>query len=312
MAIRSRFPALFLAFTVVVTIVTSAAVAAPAQARKGPAVSLGDAVRVAGPMRITEAQRPRANGSSASDGGGKAAVKRQPAAPVAPAPAPAPAPVPGPLLFNGEHLGDFPLLQAAPGAITEATNPAGSGSVFQMTVKDSDVAPITPTDNPRAQAVSPDLIEDGDEFWLSTSFYIPQDFPSIPGWMGLIGVYGAPYNGTGPWGIEVANNRLQWMRNRTYNWDVPWSMPLVKGSWTTVLLHERFGSDGWVEMWINGQPVSFFGRETKLSMQTKDGSNGGGPNSVRISQYRQAGMFETGTLFFGALKIGTSRESVGG
>jgi hypothetical protein len=89
-------------------------------------------------------------------------------------------------------------------------------------------------------------------------------------------------------------------------------MPLVKGSWITVLLHERFATDGWVEMWINGQQVSFFGRETKLNMQTIDGSNGGGPNSARISQYRQKGMFETGTLYYGPLKIGTTRESVGG
>ncbi|MGD9737111.1 MAG: heparin lyase I family protein [Solirubrobacterales bacterium] len=297
-------------------IATSAAAAAPAQAQRAAAIGLADAVRVAGPMRVTAAQRPRVSSSSeAGDGGAKTAAKRQPAAaPTAPAPVPAPAPAPaaGPLLFNGEHLSDFPLLQEAPGAITEAPDPAGSGSVFQMTVDEGDVAPITPTENPRAQAVSPDLIEDGDEFWMATKFLIPQDFPDIPGWLALVGVYGAPYNGTGPWGIEVSNNRLQWMRNRTYGWDVPWSMPLVKGSWTTVLLHERFGTDGWVEMWINGQQVSFFGRETKLAMQTKDSSNGGGPNSVRISQYREAGMFETGTLYFGALKIGSSRESVGG
>ncbi len=309
MSIRAHFSALFLASTVVVMIVTSAAAAAPKEARKDSAVGLAAAVRVAGPMRVTEAQRPRAN-----DSGSKAAAKQQrpPAAPAVPAPVPAPAAPTGPLLFNGEHLGDFSMLQEAPGAITEAADPAGGGSVFQMTVKDADVAPITPTDNPRAQALSPDLIEDGDEFWMSTKFFIPADFPSIPGWLALVGVYGAPYNGTGPWGLEVSNNRLQWMRNRTYNWDVPWSTPLVKGSWTTVLLHERFASDGWVEMWINGQQVSFFGRETKLAMQTKDGSNGGGPNSVRISQYRQKGMFETGTLYFGALKIGTTREAVGG
>jgi hypothetical protein len=224
----------------------------------------------------------------------------------------APAPVPG-LLFNGAHLSDFAELQQAPGAFQETPDPLGSGETdFQITVNERDVAPVTPTDNPRAQALSPDLIENGDEFWLATKFMIPQNFPTVQGWMALIGVYGAPYNGTGPWGIEVCDDRLQWMRNRTYDYDVPWSMPLIKGSWVNVLLHERFAADGWVEMWINGQPVSFFGRETRLAMQTLDSSNGGGPNSARISQYREAGMFESGTLFFGPLKLGLTRESVGG
>src|SRR6201999_1439041 len=112
----------------------------------------------------------------------------------------------------------------------------------------------------------------------------------------LIEIHGPPFASSSPWQIEVSGGNLQWMRNGTYHWDVPWKTPLVKGSWVSVLLHERFASDGWVEMWINGQPVSFFGRETKLAMQTMDSSNGGGANSAKIMQYRKAGMFETGTV----------------
>jgi hypothetical protein len=218
------------------------------------------------------------------------------------------------LLFDGAHISDFDLIQAAPGAITEVPDPAGSGeTVFQMTVNDRDVAPITPTENPRAQALSPPIIDNGEEFWLSTKFFIPTNFPtSTHGWMSLVSVYGAPFGGSSPWQVEVVDGRLQWMRNGTYNYDVPWQMPLIKGSWVTVLLHERFASDGFVEMWINGQQISFFGRETKLAMQTMDRSNNGDANSAKIMQYREAGMFETGTIDFGALKIGTTRESVGG
>jgi len=304
MAIRAHFSAIYLAFMLVVAIVTSAAVAAPAQARESRTIGLGDAVRVAGPMRITAAQRPRANDS-------KAAKQRTAAALSAPAPAPALAPASS-LLFNGEHIGDFPLLQAAPGAIAEVPNPAGAGSAIEMTVHDSDVAPITPTDNPRAQALSTSVINPGDEFWLSTSFYIPTNFPSVPGWLSLVSIYGPPFDGSSPWQIEIAGDRLQWMRNGTYGYDVPWQAPLIKGSWVNVLLHERFATDGWVEMWINGQQVSFFGREAKLSMQTMDSSNGGGANAAKIMQYRQAGMFESASVFFGPLKLGTTRESVGG
>lgn len=217
------------------------------------------------------------------------------------------------LLFDGAHLSDFELLQEAPGAIQEVPDPAGSGETsFQMTVNDRDVAPITPTDNPRAQALSPAIINEGDEFWLETKFMLPQNFPSVKGWMSLVSIYGAPFNGSSPWQIEVANNELRWERNGSYHWDIPWRMPVITGRWVSVLLHERFATDGWVEMWIDGQPVSFFGREQRLEMKTMDSSNDQGANAAKIMQYREAGMFESAVVDFGPLKLGTSRESVGG
>ncbi len=222
-------------------------------------------------------------------------------------------PQPSDLLFDGSQISDFDQLQEAPGAITEVADPAGSAeTAFQMTVADQDVYPITPTDNPRAQALSPALIHDGDEIWLQTKFMLPQDMPSVHGWMSLVSIYGAPFDGSSPWQIEVADNEIRWERNGTYDWDVPWRMPLVKGSWVSVLLHERFASDGWVEMWIDGQQVSFFGDDSRLSMQTMDSSNDGGPNAAKIMQYREAGMFNSASVYFGPLKLGTTRASVGG
>jgi hypothetical protein len=47
-------------------------------------------------------------------------------------------------------------------------------------------------------------------------------------------------------------------------------------------------------------------------MQTMDSSNDGGPNSAKIMQYHEAGMFNTGTVLFGPLTLGDSRESVEG
>jgi hypothetical protein len=230
---------------------------------------------------------------------------------------------PGTLLFQGDQLSDYPLLQEAPGAITEVPNPLGGNeSVLKMTVKNSDVAPITPTDNPRAQAVSPEVIEPGKEFWLQTKFLLPTNLPSIPGWMSLVAVYGAPFDGPGPWDVEVSDNELRWQRNSNYDWDIPWSAPLVKGQWVTVTLHEKFATEGWVEMWINGEPVSFFTSDAynpldepetqRLPMQTMDSSDDAAPNSARIMQYREAGMFSTASTYFGSLNIGTSRSAVAG
>ncbi len=225
------------------------------------------------------------------------------------------------LLFNGSKISDFALLQEAPGAITEVPDPLGSGeTVFQMTVNNKDVAPITPTDNPRAQALSPSMIKPNEEFWLQTKFMLPQDMPSIPGWMSLVAIYGAPFDGSGPWGVAITENEFRFQRNSTYNWDIPWRAPLIKGAWVTVTLHEKFGSDGFVEMWIDGHQINFFPKgnynpnheaETEhLSMQTMDASNDEGLNAAKIMQYREANMFETGTVYFGALKLGTSRASV--
>jgi hypothetical protein len=306
MPIRPGFSAFLAAFALLVTIGTSTA-AASSHGHRSPGIGLADAVRLAGPAQPAAAVQHRRSASR------KPAALARPAAPAATASSqPAKPPAPAGLLFDGEHVSDFSLLQAAPGAITEVPKPAGTGSAIEMNVNNHDVAPITPTENPRAQALSPSIIEPGDEFWLSTSFYIPPEYPTVNGWMSLVSIYGPPFAGSSPWQIEVVGNELQWMRNGTYHWDVPWQTPLVKGSWITVLLHERFATDGWVEMWVNGQQVSFFNRETKLNMQTMDSSNGAGANSAKIMQYRKVGMFEQAAVYFGPLKIGTTRESVGG
>jgi outer membrane biosynthesis protein TonB len=246
--------------------------------------------------------------------------KEEPTKPVEEPPAiPTEAPI-----FAGEELGDFETVEAAKGAITEVPDPLGSGqTVLKMTVDDDDVYPITPTENPRAQALSPDIIENGDEFWLQTKFLLPQDFPSkIPGWVGLGSIYGEPFGGPSPWQLDIEGEHINWPRNSLYNWDVPWQMPIVKGQWITVLLHERFAKDGWVEMWVNGQPITFFSSggynpsqiapTQHLEMQTMDKSNNGGPNAAKIANYRLEGMFDSLTVYFGTLKLGETRESVEG
>ncbi len=263
-----------------------------------------------------------------------------PAPSPAPSPSPAPEPRPSPspssppptspgpgtsagLLFKGTRIRDFRLNQSAPGAVTEVPDPAGSGSqVLKMTVANSDVFPITPTADPRAQLLSPSIIDPGEEFWWSGKFFLPSNFPSsVPGWLTVMeGPYGEPFDGTPPWHIEVNGSSLRWSRNSTYNWDVPWQVPLIKNSWVKVMIHERFGTNGWVEMWVNGQQITFFApgtynprheaSTTRLAMATRDHSNDGGPNFTVIQSYRKAGMFSSVSLFQGPMAIGTTRASV--
>lgn len=228
------------------------------------------------------------------------------------------------LLFNGTKINQF-LNQSAPGAVTQVSDPLGSGQqVFQFTVKNSDVAPVTPTENPRAQLVGPDDINIGDEVWVENKFLLPNDFPSnVPGWLALFATYGPPFAGSGPWGIEVSGNQIQWQRNDTYRYDIPWSVPIAKNQWTTILLHEKLDANGYIEMWVNGQPVTFFAKNmtnyynpnnvaptTHLNMQTADHTNNGGANSGRVAQYRKVNMFDTVTTYHGPLVIGKTRAAV--
>jgi hypothetical protein len=233
------------------------------------------------------------------------------------------APVDSDLLFNGSRLADFDQVHAAPGAISEVSNPlGGGGSALEFTVDESDVYPVTPTENPRAQALSPSFIDPGEEFWMRTSFLVPTSFPEVDGWLCLSQIYGEPFDGSSPWQIGIGGDNLVWQRNDTYDYDVPFEMPLPKGRWVDVLVHQRFAADGWVEMWIDGQPVTFFASSShnpndvaptqRLAMATVDHSNGGGPNHAKIMQYREAGLFDSATVFFGSLLVGTTRDSVGG
>jgi len=216
--------------------------------------------------------------------------------------------------FSGAVSTDFATIQAAPGAIADVYDPAGSGeSVLRLTVRNGDVAPITPTANPRAQLLSPPIIERGDEFWLATKFFLPRDLPRVTGWMSLVSVYGAPFDGPSPWQLKVEDDEFVWQRNGSYGWDIPWRAPLIKGRWVTLVLHERFAADGWVEMWFDGRPVRFFRRGTynpsrhastkRVRMATIDSSNDRGPNAAKIMQYREAGMFRSGTVYFGPLQV---------
>jgi hypothetical protein len=227
------------------------------------------------------------------------------------------------LLFYGDNVADFAMNQSAPDAVTEVADPAGSGqSVLKMTVENDDVAPVTPTSDPRAQLLSPSIIDNGEEFWWSGRFFLPADFPSqVPGWLTVMeGPYGAPFDGTPPWHIEVNGDKIQWTRNDTYDYDVPWQMPVVRNQWIDVVVHQRFAADGWVEMWVDGQPVTFFGSDTynphdeapttRLAMATRDHSNDGGPNFTVIQSYRKAGILSNVSLFHGPMAIGRTRAAV--
>jgi Polysaccharide lyase len=230
------------------------------------------------------------------------------------------------LLFAGTRIGDFAANQSAPGAVREVPRPRGaSGTALALTVHDRDVAPLTPTENPRAQLLSPALIEPGRTFWLSTAFFVPRSFPPVSSWLTLCSVYGPPATGSGPWDLAIdaapgGGDLLMLRRGDAYRNDIPWAIPVPRGRWLRATVHERFSRHGFIELWIDGRRVTFFARSpynplgvaptTRLRMATRGTTNGGGANVVKIMQYRRRGQFKVGTIYFAGLLIGTSRAAV--
>ncbi len=224
-------------------------------------------------------------------------------------------------LWLGASISDY-FRQAAPGAITEVPDPGASGrDVFRFDVHKSDVFPITPTEDPRAQLAGPVLeigegfvrypFVDGSEVWSEMAFFLPEGTPAlIPKWMQIVQGFGPPFEGVAPWAIKLASDyTLIWQRNSTYGFDIPWEHQIEPGQWVRILKHERLAADGWIEMWVNGQSASFFApgasynpheeAETeRLEMATLDASNDGEfGNTIWLQNYWAADSFEEAVVY---------------
>jgi hypothetical protein len=248
------------------------------------------------------------------------------------------------ILIEGSKLSDFSLLQeCVSGRITEVADPLGSGkTVMSFEPHPTDVVTnkecgegAAPTKDPRAWAVSKSAIPNETEFWLRARFLIPNGFPEFErtSWVDLMEVYGAPFEGPSPWNFEIKPVETEGVyqgdgfvhqRNESYGWDVPWYETLSTGKWDEVLLHEKFAEKGFVEEWFNGVQEKFFNpakefwnpngepETTKLEMKTRDFTNDGEANSVRIGQYRAEESFTPTPDYFEFVKVGKTKASVGG
>jgi len=236
---------------------------------------------------------------------------------------------PGRVLWNGDvstgDLSQYRVQECERGRTTVVPDPLGSGrNAIRFTVRDTDVAPCTPTENPRAQALSPSILQPGGEYWIGWSVLVPNEFPRTTSagdnWISLGSIYGPPFEGNGSNGMKMDTspgvNKFYYRRGPEYQFDQPWEMPLIRGRWVDFVFHVKLSGDervGFREQWVNtgsGWQQSTLAGRTRFFTSTFGDANDGGPNVSKISLYRKRGIIDVATLYFADHRIGTSFNAV--
>ena len=195
---------------------------------------------------------------------------------------------------------------------------------MQFHVLDTDVAPCTSTENPRAELESPSLFAPGDERWEAWSVYVPSSHPApactnCPNgtFFAFQTDYGAPFDGPASIGwffdFAVSPNRFSMDRGQQYNDDQPWLSSLTTGQWVDFLVHKKFSNKndgtGFIEAWENGNQVTFSTCNcTRLSTQTMHSTQTS--LAFYMTAYRAAGLFASFDTYYDEVRVGTTRASV--
>lgn len=220
-------------------------------------------------------------------------------------------------------LSQWAYTEGCPGAVSVVGSPAPAGGhAVAITVNNNDTETACPgkvfSANPAASLISPTLFHSGDDAYAGFSTYFPTNFPTIPHWFQFAELYGPPFVGSPPIGIDVEGNRMGLWRDSTNNYDNPWSVPLQRGAWLDIVLHVKFSSDptvGFIEIWLNGAQQSFSNGQTRLHMTTLqpginwNGTTGG--NFLDLDQYRSiSDPLGPLTIYHAAAAIGNSYAAV--
>lgn len=175
-----------------------------------------------------------------------------------------------------------------------------------------------PDDSVRSQLDGPALFDEGDEAFIGWSTYFPADIPAIPddGWFLFFQFHGAPFNGSPPMSFDLAESddggqQIGFARNEQYDFDVPWSMPLVTERWVDFTMRVSFSDDesvGFVELWVDGQPQTFSNGSNRLPMSTLiEGQESLFP--IATVYYDRDAIDEPVTVYHDAVRVGDSYES---
>ncbi|MFD0715488.1 fibronectin type III domain-containing protein [Paenibacillus sp. GCM10027626] len=213
------------------------------------------------------------------------------------------------LLFDGTKLENYAAIQMEGGyypPTARGSQIVADGDMLRFDLHNDDT---NNTDRVRLQAVSPSIINDGDEVWIVNEIMIGDNFPTVdpPNWLTVSGMYGPPYNGTGPLGLSIRNmgagNVLAWGSNTHMNHGdagrVMWHSPVLEANKRYTIARRikasHDASEGFLEIWfaergheLEQQLLLQNGVEEAVGRRyfaTLDASNGGYLNDSRINFY---------------------------
>lgn len=239
---------------------------------------------------------------------------------------PAPTPAPGGVVlfsdtFDRDDDTFVPPWDLARGAGTDRLTTdstvvrKGTHSAKFRTLHDSDAN--AGTTDPWAQLQYKNMFCERDDRYLGWSWYLPADFPAtIPSgsWieLGRIGT-GAPW-GYPPLHFAYRGSSIA-LVNKSNNggWRHVASIPTQRGQWQDVVAHVKFSkssSVGFVELWVNGQPVTLSNGSTRQYMNTIDQDASGCGGWLPTLYDGSKGYWGWLTLYYDEAKVGTSYAAV--
>jgi hypothetical protein len=223
----------------------------------------------------------------------------------------------GRVLFSGALKSSWFDQSAAANRVQDVPAPAGgAGEALRLQAFNSDVSPLTPTNNPRAQLTTPLNVRPGGQFWESFEVYVPNNFPvseTYRGWLALGSpAYGAPWAGSPSTGLLITDGEFRFQRNgyAADPWQIAWQKPLVLGQWTRFTWHIGLSKDGFVQLFMNGKPqllADGAASSTTLDMPVIDATDSKGPWIAQLSVYYKRNEFRDVTLYFRDFKIATTQ-----
>ena len=222
----------------------------------------------------------------------------------------------GTIFFSGNAISSWWMNQSAvPTRVQLVPDPAGvPGMAQQFTTYNTDVAPLTPTVNPRSQLDTPELFQSGQQYWESFEVYVPQTL-TLPtkGWISLeSAVYGAPFGGTPPATISINDGAFRFQRNGvgTNPFQVAWTAPVVKGQWYRFTWHFDMAANGWIELYVNDvqqQLKSGSSSVLQLPIAMIDKSDATGPWYSQEQLYYQLGILPSASVYFKNYQVGATQ-----
>jgi hypothetical protein len=227
------------------------------------------------------------------------------------------------VLFDGATKAAWKDESAADDRVREIPSPTTAPSPqLRFLARKTDVAPLTPTNRPRAQLVSAtNVMRRGGVYWQSVKLRIPTNFPRLrrnETALLVTPAYGPPYKGSPPLGLRVLGDDLVIKTNkygRPRSQEI-WDMRIRRGEWIRFTWRFRLAKDGWTEMYVDGRKATFRvdGRRTKRPrLALIDRTNGKGPWSARLSVYFDGDIQRDHlSTAFAGFRIATTRAAAEG